>query len=75
MTKQAAAMTDQALIRSFEGVMNKRVISFLAVAVPSQLERLLERAENALLDLGRKGRVPRVIHQRASSLLLNAGVS
>jgi len=33
MTKQAAAMTDQALIRSFEGVMNKRVISFLAFAV------------------------------------------
>ncbi len=38
--------------------------SLLAVAVPSQLEGLLERAEDALLDLGRKGRVPRVIHQR-----------
>jgi hypothetical protein len=33
MTKQAAAMTDQALIRSFEGLTNKRVMSFLAFAV------------------------------------------
>jgi len=33
MNKQTATTTDQAVIRSFEGVMNKRVMSFLAFAL------------------------------------------
>jgi hypothetical protein len=33
MTKQAATMTDEALIRSFEGVADKRVMTFLGGAV------------------------------------------
>ena len=41
MTKQAATMTDDRLIRSFEGVTNTRVMSLLAVAVGVVLALIL----------------------------------